>query len=619
MRRAVNLGLAAGLAVLTHGAEVTPAMRPLAADQVSVGGLLGKAITSSHRGRLSHFIEGPSSKPIAIFAPDAVEKNFAGDWNGEHAGKWLYTAARAAARAHDAGLAASVKNVADYLVTRQEATGYLGTYAASAPSRMTAANITSNRTWDLWVHAYLIVGFLEVNKYFPDKRYLGAARKIGDLFYDLIVMRNRSVADMGNHLGLSGTVLLEPAMDLYDATHDTRYLDLARAIVAQMEARPALELISKNLKGADLQQIGDGKIYQMLWTMVGVAKLYGSTGAAEYRKAIEQAWGETSSRHLTLDGGPWGGVAAHHEVFNPRDFWTPYGLVETCSTMSWVHLNRELLRLTGEAKYAEEIEKTAYNSLIGAQDPNGEDWYYFSFPNGRRNNTYYWACCKSSGALALEELPPLVFGRTADGIAVNLYTAATARIEMPEGAVNMAVNTDYPRSGDVRIVVDPARAATFPLLVRIPAWAAGATIAVNGKPAEASPRAGEFCRIARRWKRGDQVVLTLPMKVRVVRQSQVGMQAQQEISRLDYFALLRGPLVYATGLIDGYKREETLPLPADRIETMIGPAPLPAGSDGPAVQLNLPGRKPIVFLPFYEAGGRADGNWRATWLQVAWN
>lgn len=609
----------AWLLPVVQAAAMDPAMRLPAPRQVSVSGLLGTSIEAGRRGRLHHFIDGPSSRPIALFAPEAVEKNFAGDWNGEHAGKWLYTAARAASRANDVELARKVRQVADYLVSRQEASGYLGTYAASAPSRMTAPRVTSNRTWDLWVHAYLIIGLLEVNKYYPDKRYLETARKIGDLCYELFVTQQRSVADMGNHLGLSGTVLLEPALDLFDATGEARYLELARAVAAQMEARPALEVVGKSLKGADLQQIGDGKIYQLLWTFTGLAKLYAATGSADYRKAIEHAWSETSSRHLTLDGGPWGGIAAHHEVFNPRDYWTPSGFVETCNTMSWIHLNRELLRLTGEARYAEEIEKTAYNSLIGAQDPNGEDWYYFSFPNGRRNNTYYWACCKSSGALALEELPPLMFGETKDGVAVNFYAPSTAKLRAGSSAVALSVQTGYPRSGDISVAVDPAVPAAFTVLLRIPSWAEGATVAVNGKPAGGSPRAGDYYRISRTWTRGDTVKLVLPMRIRMARQSQVEMQGQQEIARLDYFAFERGPLVFATGLIDGYKHQETLQLPGKGAEAMVSEAPAPGGAEGPAIQLRIPGRQPIVFLPFYEAGGRSDGKWRSTWMQVRWN
>ena len=97
-------------------------------------------------------------------------------------------------------------------------------------------------------------------------------------------------------------------------------------------------------------------------------------------------------------------------------------------TLAWIQLNRELLVLTGDAQYAEEIERTAYNDLLGAQAPNGEDWCYYSFPNGKRVHTTYWRCCKSSGAMALEELPSLAYGadRTA-GINIYLFGPSAAR------------------------------------------------------------------------------------------------------------------------------------------------------------------------------------------------
>src|SRR5689334_1096343 len=94
-----------------------------------VGGLLGETLERSRLGRLRTFIEDERSRPIAIFSPEARARNFDGDWNGEHAGKWLYTASRTAVRTGDTELAKRVRRVADYLVSTQESDGYLGTYA----------------------------------------------------------------------------------------------------------------------------------------------------------------------------------------------------------------------------------------------------------------------------------------------------------------------------------------------------------------------------------------------------------------------------------------------------------------------------------------------------------
>ena len=87
--------------------------------------------------------------------------------------------------------------------------------------------------------------------------------------------------------------------------------------------------------------------------------------------------------------------------------------------------------------------------------------------------------------------------------------------------------------------------------------------------------------------------------------------------RFDYIAVTRGPLVFATGLIDGFKMEETLRLRQASDETLLEDVDTPPGFAGPAIRLNLQERAPLIFLPYYEAGGRSDGAWRLTWLQVA--
>src|ERR687890_478137 len=95
---------------------------------VRLHGLLGEALEANRRGRLSTFIVDETSPAIALFAPDNVAANEGGDWYGEHAGKWLVAATRAAVRSRDEALLARVVRVADYLIERQDADGYLGNY-----------------------------------------------------------------------------------------------------------------------------------------------------------------------------------------------------------------------------------------------------------------------------------------------------------------------------------------------------------------------------------------------------------------------------------------------------------------------------------------------------------
>jgi DUF1680 family protein len=614
--------------------------------QVQLGGLLGNALEANRRGRLFHFITGPDSPAIALFGLEHTAKNLEGDWYGEHAGKWLTAAAKAVQRSGDEELAANVKSVADFLVSVQGPDGYLGTYA---PERRfmrkqpagprTWDGAPAKRTWDIWTHSYMVLGLLEVQRLFPDDdRYLAAAGAIAKLCWRTFTQGGINITRLGNHHGMSATVLLDAAVDLYLASNDPQHLDLAKLILRQADQHPELELLRQALAGADAAEIATGKAYQLCWNLVGLAKLHRATGDAQYLQAVHKVWTSIRRHHLTLGGGPWGGVGHRsREVFNHHSVFSPYGYVETCSVLAWIQLNRELLAITGEPRFAEEIECSAYNDLLGAQAPNGEDWCYYSFPNGQRVHTTYWRCCKSSGAMALEELPAIAYGITAsDELVVNLYGASRAELQHPSaGKVRLVQVTDYPFAGSVRLVVQPEEpGAQFAILLRIPAWVQGAQVTLNGIPWDQIVAPGGYVRVERRWQANEVVMLEFPMPPTVHTQTSHSVQESrgpegeaiaQEVMRYDYLAITRGPLVYATSLIDGFKTAETLRLgddmPSDWLEVLPPPAVAEAdagasAAGGPVVRMHLGYREPLVFQPYFELGGRKDGAWRLTWMQV---
>ncbi len=599
-------------------------MRLAQLGAVTLGGVLGDALEANRAGRLSHFITDETSPAIALFAPEVVAGNLDGDWYGEHAGKWLVAATRAAVRAGDGGLLERVRRVADYLIAHQDDDGYLGNYAppgrfmVPAPPKPESWNgEPARRTWDIWTHSYLILGLLELERAVGDGRYLDAAQRIGDLCWRTLSESAISITDLGNHFGLSATVLLDPAVELHFATGEPRYLALAELIVAQVEQEPRNRLLSMALAGADPSEIATGKAYQLLWNLVGLAKLYRATSDARYIGAVRAIWEKVRAHHLTLGGGPWGGVAHRsREVFNPAGVFSPEAYVETCSTMAWIQMNRELLVILGDAAFAQEIERSAYNDLAGAQSPNGEDWCYYSFPNGRRTDTTYWRCCKSSGAMALEELSTIACGLTGDGaIAINLLGPSEALLDFSEiGAVRLRQSTGYPLDGTIEIVVTPSVATYFAIDVRIPDWAKGATLRVGAQRIDASP--GSYARISRTWSPGDIIELDLPMPAclhrsvaRNVQESLApgGIPVAQEVLRFDYIAISRGPLSYATGLIDGFKRAETIRFDGPPILTI----------EGERIRLSPAGRPPILFEPYYRIGADSNESWRITWLGLA--
>ncbi|WP_449468227.1 glycoside hydrolase family 127 protein [Stenotrophomonas humi] len=614
-------------------ASITCGQQLIAPAAVQLDGVFGQMLGANRSGRLSHFIVDEESPSISIFGQAHKQQNQEGDWYGEHAGKWLSATARAVAQGGQTGLETNLRRVADWLISQQDDDGYLGNYAADRrftvpqpPKPESWNGEPALRTWDIWTHSYLILGFLETWRALGDERYLQAARDIADLCWQALES-GIDITTLGNHHGMSATVLLDPAADLYQVTGEPRYLALAEKILQQANANPRLALLDKGIANEDAAFIATGKAYQLSWNLVGLAKLYKATGNTDYKLAIDNLWNNIREHHLTLGGGPWGGVAHRsREVFNaPRTFF-PQAYVETCSVLAWMQLNRELLAITGHARYADELERTAYNDLLAAMAPNGEDWCYYTFPNGKRVHTTYWRCCKSSGAMAVEELPQIAYGIAADGsLRVNLYGAGEATLAQTDaGKVVLQQQTRYPFAGQISLRVSPERSASFGIGLRIPSWAEDARIDINGVTVPVTIGADGYVQLHRQWQAGDLVTVQLPMQPQLHRAANINVQESrapdgspvaQEVLRWEYVGLSYGPLVYATTLIDGFKTDETVKLPHGDPSRWLR-----VGEDageGATVTMQLECRAPLVFEPYYRCGGREHGAWRLSWLSLA--
>jgi DUF1680 family protein len=616
MKTKMFVSVAALAAFMGTAGRAGRVMEPVDTSRLDVGGVLGEALEANVNGRLKQFIKDVNSPAIRLFDRAAAAKEMDKNWRGEHAGKWLHTAARAAHRTGDAELTASVQAVADYLVSQQEADGYLGTYAPSI--RMTAESDINIKSWDIWVHAYLMLGLVEVNRYFPDERYIDCAKRIADLCIRTFQEGGRSIAHCSYHHGMVGTGTIDAAMELYAATGEKEYLDFAEYCAGQMEYRKGLELISRSLKGYDAALIGNGKNYEMIRNYVGLAKLAGVTGNSEYMQACLNGWGDIREHHLMPTGGPWGGIGVHPECFNVYFCFSPYGFNETCTTMVWTRLTGELLKSSGRAEYAEMLERVAYNAILGAQFPDGLGWCYHSHVNGKRSRTGEWACCSSSGAMALEQLPPVIYTTTEKGIAVNIYTPSRVTVDVPEvGPVTIEQQTKYPFDGDIEITVSCANNSRFDLLLRGFSWADGVSVVVNDKEAAAAKGTGGYMVVSGDWMNGDRVRVSVGMGPRLIR---VWNAYNEKGWYMDgtsgYAALMRGPLVYAAEHADTLEAPDPIFVPKSISAGDFTSSAASSGLKGPTYSLAALGREPIIFVPFYEAGGRSNDICRVTWLQL---
>jgi hypothetical protein len=222
-----------------------------------------------------------------------------------------------------------------------------------------------------------------------------------------------------------------------------------------------------------------------------------------------------------------------------------------CGAYAQFKLTRYLLRVTRDSRYGDSMERIMYNTVLGAKplQDNGETFYYsdYNFNAKRVYKHARWPCCSGTLPQVAADYRINTYLRAPRSIYVNLYIPSTLRWTENGTALALTQQGDYPYEDRVSFMVTSSRPADLTLHFRIPQWAEGASIRLNGKRQQGAVVPGQFASIQREWKSGDLIELELPQKMRL-----------EAISprHTDTVALLRGSLVLMV-----VKEEEDAPAP----------------------------------------------------------
>jgi DUF1680 family protein len=578
-------------------------------DQVRLTGWVGDRIDVNEANRLAELdparlLEGYRNRPGRQ------------SWDGEHVGKWLHAATLAWVYTGDPALRKKLDYVAAELVKCQLPDGYLGTYLDK--DRWTE--------WDVWAHKYNLIGLITYMRYTGNVEPLPACRRIGDLLCNTFGDEpgKRDIIKAGEHAGLAPTSVLEPMFLLYRLTGEQRYLDFCKYILRAWEQPNGPKIISTLLTLKRVDKVGDGKAYEMLSCLNGALEYYRTVGDSRILEACLNAWQDIVKHRLYITG-----AASYDEIFH-ADYDLPNvsNVGETCVTVTWLQFNVQLLRLTGEARFAEQLEHVVLNQLFGAQKCDGTAWGYYVQMEGRKpyTSSLDGQCCLSSGPRGIALIPTFAVSTDADGVVMNLYDAGTAKLSLRDGtAVVLTTETLYPSDGRIQITVNPAHGKTFAIKLRIPAWCRTSSVRVNGQEVKSKPDAGGYVALRQAWHGGDRIELNCKLEPRVV----AGDHQNEGKAAIVY-----GPLVLAadgallTGL--GLTISNVALAGADLPALNVKPEPAPKtvktwpdaqvfsvnavvvkGTD--AVKSGSPVR--IQLIPFADAGGTGSSYYRV-WIPL---
>ncbi len=399
--------------------------------------------------------------------------------------------------------------------------------------------------------------------------FLDIAVKQADLLLALFLPESKRYGRFGfNQTQIMGLV------ELYRTTGNGSYLELAQKFIDN-RGKYKIEYNETTLgypvgdmvqERTPLREANEavGHAVLALYYYAGAADVYAETGEQALILALDRLWDNVTGKKMYITGAVG---QAHYGASTNRELiqegfidaymmpnLTAYN--ETCANVCNSMFSYRMLGVHGESKYADIMELVLYNSALSGISLEGEDYFYAN-PLRMVNDTRDYHshanvtespvrepylncfCCPPNLVRTIAKISGWAYSLSENGVSVNLYGGSTLKTSLLDGTeLSLGQESLYPWEGSVKITVRKCKKEAFDILLRIPEWADGSTILVNGKDAGVEISAGSFAIINRPWKKGDNLTLEMPMEVKLM----AGNPRIEEVR--NQAAIKRGPIVY---------------------------------------------------------------------------
>lgn len=456
--------------------------------------------------------------------------------------KWIEACAYSLCTDNKQDLQGKVDSVISLIAQAQEDNGYINTSFLNKENRW--QDLTNGH--ELYCGGHLIQAAVAYYRATGENNLLTVAIKWADLIFDIFITESRE--------GTAGHPVIEMALiELYRETEEKKYLKLAQYFI---------EIRGKGfVSGRDYYQDHlsvreqtsmEGHAVRQLYLLAGITDLYSEIGDNSLLETLKKQWYNFTTKKMAITGGA--GARYAGEAFG-LDYELPNrtGYYETCAAIASFMWNWRMLKVTGEAKYADIMEQTLYNGLLSGVSLDGKKYFYtnplehdgqkdlaLNYRGSNQRTSKHWehtACCPPNMARLLSSLAGYIYGKSEKEIYIHHYLANKAHFKIKGSKVQILQNTNYPWSGDIELKITTEQETEFTLKLRIPAWAEEIDIKVNGKKINDKIVSGTYLVLKGKWLK-DKIKIKFSMPVQKV-------VSHPRLSNNDAkVALKRGPVIY---------------------------------------------------------------------------
>jgi DUF1680 family protein len=511
-------------------------------------------------------MKGTKYKPFLqnflIAAGDATGDFHGAKWNDGDFYKFLEAVSSIYATSRDTELAAILDQSIAAVGRAQRSDGYIHTpvLIRQRHGDQAAKPFQDRQNFEMYNMGHLITAACAHHRVTRQDTFLKIARKTADFlcktFRDPTPELARNSVCPSHYMAM---------FDLYRTTGEPRYLEAAETFLAMRNLVANGDDDNQDRVSFIKQREAVGHAVRANYLYAGAADLYLETGDPALLKPLDAIWKDVAEHKIYITGGcgalydgasPDGSpdqssISRVHQAYG-RNYQLPNVTAhnETCAAIGNVLWNWRMFRATGEAKYVDMLETSLYNAVLAGVSLDGTKYFYVNplrqvkpLPTKLRWSrervpfvTSY--CCPPNVLRTIAEVGRYAYCMSDESVWANLYGSNVISTTLGGQKLKLSQQSKYPWDGSVKFTISESPSREWALKLRVPSWAEGATMQLNGSAIKEKPNPGSYAKLRRIWKPGDVVELQLPMAARLVEANPLVEETRSQV------AIKRGPIVY---------------------------------------------------------------------------